>query len=224
MGIRTDTTRKMSPDDALNPSIRTVAGLGNPGVEYAGTRHNIGFQVVDQVADRWRAKWHVAGATFAWAEASVAGSRLLLIKPLTYMNRSGPALAESMQRFGVGSSQVLIVHDDLDLRLGRLRLVARGGAGGHRGVRSIIEALGESDLARLKVGIGRPQAGEPIEQFVLEPPYAEHADLFRAAVKRAADAAQAVLLRGLPAAMNQYNRRSAVSDAPGGSVREDAQV
>lgn len=214
----------MNPDNTLKPNIVAVVGLGNPGTEYVGTRHNVGFEVVDELAGRWRAIWNFDCATFALAVPSLPGPRLLLVKPLTFMNRSGIAIGDSMQRLGIGSNQFLIVHDDLDLEMGRLRLATRGGAGGHRGIQSIIEELGDQVFARLKIGIGRPQAGEPVERFVLEPPYAEQAGIFQSAIVRAAEAVQTVLTQGVQAAMNRYNRRSVGRGKEVPNVSEDAQA
>lgn len=212
------------PDRVLAPKIVVVVGLGNPAEQYAATRHNAGFQVVDELARRRRLCWRPAHASFVHTGRDLPGSRPVLVKPLTFMNRSGIAIDEMMRQFQLGSNQILVVHDDLDLALGRLRLVARGSAGGHRGVQSIIEHTATDAFARIKVGIGRPRTFEPIEEFVLQPPYADELELYQATIERAATAAETVLTEGLEAAMNRFNsRRRQVQEDPGGTVK-DAQA
>jgi len=122
------------------------------------------------------------------------------------MNRSGEVVAEVMKYFGISVDQILVIHDDLDLPLGRIRLVPRGGAGGHRGVASIIQHLGHQDFSRMKLGIGRPVRGEAVESYVLQLPYAEEARTFQEMVVRGVEAVQTVLSTGLEAAMNRFNR------------------
>lgn len=213
----------MGPDCVLAPKM-VVVGLGNPGEQYAGTRHNAGFQVVDELARRWRLCWRPAHASFVHTREQLPGSWPVLVKPLTFMNRSGIAIDEMMRQFQLGSNQILVVHDDLDLAVGRLRLVARGSAGGHRGVQSIIEHTATDVFARIKVGIGRPRFSESIEEFVLEPPYADELECYQATIERAADATETVLTEGLEVAMNRFNsRRRQVQEDPGGTVK-DAQA
>jgi len=214
----------MGPDRVLAPKILVVVGLGNPGEQYAGTRHNAGFQVVDELARRRRVCWRPTHASFVYTREKLPGSGPVLVKPLTFMNRSGIAIDEMMRQFQLSSNQILVVHDDLDLAVGRLRLMARGSAGGHRGVQSIIEHTATDAFARIKVGIGRPRHSEPIEEYVLEPPYADELELYQATIERAATAAEAVLTGGLEAAMNRFNSRwQPFQEGPGGTVK-DAQA
>jgi PTH1 family peptidyl-tRNA hydrolase len=143
----------------------------------------------------------------SWGTGIIEGRRVSLLKPLAFMNRSGEAVSEILGYFGISAAQMLVIHDDLDLPFGRVRLVQRGGAGGHRGVTSIIEHLGHQDFPRMKLGIGRPEHGEPIEAYVLDSPYKEQEQSFERMIDQAVEAAQMVLSSGLVAAMNRFNRR-----------------
>lgn len=186
--------------------IALVCGLGNPGGEYARTRHNAGFQVVD----RWVEVFHFAlqqrKFKASWGVGTIEGRKVWVVKPLTYMNRSGEVVVEMLDYFDISAEQMLVVHDDLDLPCGRIRVAPKGGAGGHRGVASIIQHLGHQDFPRLKLGIGRPQHGEAIESYVLQAPYPDEAATFAHMVGRGFEALQMILSAGLTAAMNQFNR------------------
>ncbi len=184
-----------------------AVGLGNPGPEYAATRHNVGFMVVDRLAGSLGVGWERVGGPALEAAALVSGVALRLLKPLTYMNLSGRAVAAALRRHNLGPGSLCVVHDDLDLPCGALRLRPGGGAGGHRGVMSIIEELGSADFARVRVGIGRPAGGQDAVDYVLSPfPAAEWA-LVGPVVDRAAEAVLAIARDGLAAAMNRFNSR-----------------
>jgi PTH1 family peptidyl-tRNA hydrolase len=194
--------------------VRLVVGLGNPGPRYAGTRHNAGFLVVEELARRH-------GATFrSGRQADEARwGRVRLVKPSTFMNRSGAAVQALATRNGIPPDEILVVHDDLDLPLGRLRVKAGGGAGGQKGVRDIIDRLGP-DFLRLKVGIGRPPPRWSTEHWVLSRFRDDEADLVERVVEAAADAVEARLRDGPDAAANAVNgldlRPDAPDDATGG--------
>lgn len=190
-----------------------IVGLGNPGRRYRGTRHNVGREVAEQVAATLGVR--LAGDGWArTARAKFGRAAVFLAVPETYMNVSGQAVADLARRRRLAPENLLVVHDDLDLPLGRLRLRPGNGAGGHNGVRSIIEHLGTRGFPRLRVGIGRPPAGVAAETFVLERFTAEERTVIDEAVERAANAALAVVSDGLEAAMNRVNPRDA---APGGA-------
>ncbi len=180
-------------------------GLGNPGAKYKKTRHNIGFQVVEALSSRWGISLREHSCSAHWGRGSFAGQQVVLAQPDTFMNLSGRAVFRLMAYFEVSAADLLIIHDDLDLPLGRLKFVGRGGAGGHRGIASIIQTLHTSEFVRLKVGIGRPQLGEPVEQYVLSPFYPGEEALVRVMVARAASAAEAMLLAGLSRAMSLFH-------------------
>lgn len=181
-----------------------VVGLGNPGRGYAGTRHNVGWAVADLLAARLRVRWRRAGFAAEVAEGDIGGRRVVLLKPLTYMNRSGEAVAEAARRYGA-AGRVILVHDDLDLPLGRVRVRRGGGAGGHRGVLSVQAALGTREVGRVRVGIGRPPAGVDPADYVLAPFAPEEEAAVGEAVERAAAAVETVVREGFEAAMNRFN-------------------
>ncbi len=180
-----------------------IVGLGNPGPKYAGTRHNAGFMCVDKLADRAGISLNDKRKAALLGEGRLAGKRIVLVKPRTFMNVSGEAVRYAMDRYRVRAESVLIVLDDLDLPLGRVRMRASGGSGGHNGLNSINAALGTQDYARLRIGIGRPQ-GETVG-YVLGAFTPEEAPDAEAAIARAADAAEAWLTQGVNYAMDQFN-------------------
>ena len=192
-----------------------VVGLGNPGRRYTGTRHNMGQEVVQHLAARLRVRLQDEG----WARVGKwrgEGATLVLAIPETYMNVSGQAVKDLLRRRRKGPGDLLVVHDDMDLSLGHLRLRPGNGAGGHNGVRSIIEEIGTGMFPRLRIGIGRPPAGVDPTEFVLERFTPEERLSIDATVALAADAVMVAAVQGLAVAMNRYNRRA----APQGLVGE----
>lgn len=149
-----------------------IVGLGNPGPQYCLNRHNIGFMIVDELADRWgkavlQERWHALATNLF-----ICGTKVHLIKPVTFMNRSGKAVVEYYRFFKIMPDRLLVIHDDLDMVSGRIKLVRGGGTGGHNGIKSLVESLGTNDFFRLKIGIGRPGKGDvhpafPVDKFVL---------------------------------------------------------
>jgi len=185
--------------------VKIVVGLGNPGREYVATRHNIGFMAVDTLAERW-------GVT-AWREkfsALMAAHRgaepVLLVKPQTYMNLSGQAVAAFVRFYKLTVADVIVVYDDIDLPAGRLRLRPGGGAGGHRGIESLFDHLGSDAFARVRIGVGRPPEYMEAADYVLSRFSSEEQPLMDEAIKRAADAVEAILKDGLAKAANEYNK------------------
>ena len=177
-----------------------VVGLGNPGPGYARTRHNAGFMVLDRLAEAEGLAFRTRGevAIAEWGQG-------WLMKPLTYMNRSGLAVAPFVRKKGIPLERLLVVHDDLDLPLGRLRLKRGGSAGGQRGVASIIEALGDDGFDRLRIGIGRPPPGEDPVDWVLSPFRPDERPVLERVLKAAADAVRTWREEGLLAAQNRFN-------------------
>lgn len=184
-----------------------VAGLGNPGPEYESTRHNMGFMVIDELGRRLRAGPFRRRFNSLYLRTQVQGEEILFVKPLRFMNFSGGPIRAWLSAIKLPPSGLIVVHDDLDLPLGRLRIVRRGGPGGHRGVLSIQEALGTSEFIRVKVGIGRPPAGLDPIAYVLAPFGEAEAGDWAEAVRRAADAVEVIIAKGLQAAMNHFNVR-----------------
>lgn len=184
--------------------MRLIVGLGNPGAEYARTRHNIGFAVAEALAERWGARWRDRGTKFqAWtAEARVRDEPVVLARPQTYMNRSGQAVQGLVAYYGIDPEGLLVVVDDLDLPLGRLRLRRAGGSGGHRGLEDVIRCLGTSEFARLRCGIGR--RGEAVAH-VLSAFSPEEEPVRDEMIARAVSAVETWLAEGIDAAMNRFN-------------------
>lgn len=149
--------------------MKLVVGLGNPGREYAKTRHNIGFMVVDHLAREEEVKVSKKGFSSLWAKGKIGDEEVLFLLPQAFMNRSGEAVREIKDYYRIEDRDLVVVHDDLDLPLGRIKLDFEAGAAGHRGVGSIIEVLGTKGFYRVRIGIGRPARKEEVEAYVLSP-------------------------------------------------------
>jgi PTH1 family peptidyl-tRNA hydrolase len=182
-----------------------IVGLGNPGKTYQRTRHNLGFQVVDRLAEQHDIKVGQKKFKGQFGSGSIGDRRVCLLKPQTYMNLSGSAVAEAVNYHKVPLEQVLIAHDDVDLELGRIQVKFGGGHGGHRGLQSVIEDLAADEFARIRVGVNRPEGEGDVSDYVLEPFSRAEQAAAEDAVGRAAEAAAAWLKDGLTTAMNQYN-------------------
>jgi PTH1 family peptidyl-tRNA hydrolase len=188
--------------------VKLIAGLGNPGEKYRGTRHNVGFAVVDELARR-------AGAAFDAAPAEAVAARwrrgddvVLLVKPLTFMNLSGQAIGDLLRFYKVPAADLLVICDDVHLPLGRLRIRGAGTEGGHNGLKSVAAALGTLAYARLRIGVGRGDLRRDLADHVLARFEADERDAIAEAIPRAADAAAAWLDRSLDEVMNLFNRDS----------------
>ena len=201
--------------------IGLIVGLGNPGPEYAGTRHNAGFMVLDRLlagfpAGRFEER-HTASSS-VWA-GKFRGRALLLQKPLTFMNLSGQAVALLARRSGIQPESILVISDDLDLPVGRLRLRNGGADGGHNGLKSIIAELGSSSFRRLRIGIGRPKPGETVD-YVLSKFEGEEERRFEASLAAAAEAVRTVLTGGMARAMNRFNAWTPVEESETNQKKE----
>jgi len=184
-----------------------IAGLGNPGPQYEHTRHNIGHKAVEQ----WGKSLGVTlgNGIFRSKHALVdyRGSQIVLLCPLTFMNESGESVRDCVSHYDLKMDRILIIHDDLDLPLGRIKVVRSGGAGGHKGVFSIISFLGSSEFSRVKIGIGRPRHGEAVADHVLDGFYEDEKELAENVIGTAIEAAQLFVLEGVQTAMNRINCR-----------------
>ena len=189
-----------------------IVGLGNPGSKYELTRHNAGFLALDNFADRHGLSLNSEKWQGEFCRDRLAGSRILLVKPQTFMNRSGECVVRFADFYKIEPTSILIVHDDLDLPFGRIKVVARGGAGGHNGIRSIISHLGTSEFARLKIGIGRPERDEngqgvPVDRYVLSGFSAQELSVFNELLPQVEEAIELFVDQGVEACMNRMNRR-----------------
>ncbi|MBR4663786.1 MAG: aminoacyl-tRNA hydrolase [Lentisphaeria bacterium] len=190
-----------------------IAGLGNPGSEYRETRHNVGFMVLDRLAQRLPKKnfEEIHGCSSHYLKGTYAGRALFLQKPETFMNLSGEAVAPLMRKEEIGTDGLLVIYDDMDLEVGKLRIRGRGSCGGHNGIRSIIETTGTENFARIRVGIGH-RTGNGAD-YVLSPFEEDEKPVIDKVLDAAADAVILILRRGLSQAMNEYNPRDyAVSE------------
>ena len=186
--------------------MKLIVGLGNPGAEYKGTRHNAGFAVVDLLASHLEATWKNDAKRFAQvATATVNGDTMILIKPETFMNESGRAVRATMSQRKIKPEDTLIIHDDMDLPVGRLKFTVGGGAGGHNGVADIQERLGADNVARVKIGIGRPTGRTLPEKWVLGKPRGKEREEIEITIEKACDAALDWMTLGIAKAMNKWN-------------------
>ena len=184
---------------------RVVVGLGNPGHKYAGNRHNVGFQCLDRLAAAWGLSFSRRKHKALLAEGEIAGRKVILAKPQTFMNLSGQAVERLVRFYRLPPENILVIYDDLDLPLGKIRLRPKGGAGGHKGMKSIIEHLGTQDFPRLRVGIGRPAHGDPVD-YVLSDFTLDQRIVMEEVYGRVIAAVELWLTEGIEAAMNRYNQ------------------
>ncbi|MCU0511662.1 MAG: aminoacyl-tRNA hydrolase [Anaerolineae bacterium] len=182
-----------------------IVGLGNPGREYEKTRHNVGFMVIDALSARAGAGGEKKGRKASVQDATLAGKSVLLAKPLTYMNLSGEAVRALLDFYKIPLERFIVVHDDLDLPPGTLRLRRDGSAGGQNGIRSIIQQVGTQNFARVRFGIGRPPGRQPARDYVLQPFSGDEAILAQEVIATAAAALETWLTAGMEAAMTRYN-------------------
>ena len=194
--------------------MKLVVGLGNPGSRYERTRHNLGFRVIDTLAERWRIEVTRQKFNALVGDGTVAGCRAVLLKPMTFMNLSGQAVQAAVAFHKLPLEELLVVSDDMDLPTGQLRVRASGSSGGHRGLENIIQLLGSDSFARVRIGIGRSDRDAAVEH-VLSVFSADEEAVADEAVQRAANAAECWLAEGVTAAMNKFNRTERTSDGAG---------
>lgn len=187
-------------------SLHLIVGLGNPGGDYARTRHNAGFMVVARLAQRWRAGWELSRKFEArLAEARVGSQRVVLCQPLTFMNASGECVRPLMDYRSILIERLLVSADDADLPLGELRLRPKGGTGGHHGLESLVQHLGGKEFARQRIGIGRRAGAREITNHVLGRFGPDESEVLETVLQAAADQAESWLTAGVQKAMNQFN-------------------
>jgi peptidyl-tRNA hydrolase, PTH1 family len=196
--------RKQSAPDTSTRTV-LIAGLGNPGREYRGNRHNVGFMVVDELCETLNVRLSRMQSKALIGSTPVDDCKVVLAKPQTFMNNSGQAVAALVRFYKIPLDQLLVVHDDLDLPLGTLRMRPTGGPGGQKGLTSIIQHLGTQDFPRLRIGIGRPPGRMEASAYVLQDFSQGDSEITQIVLKKAAEAAQVFIHSGLEKAMNQFN-------------------
>ncbi len=185
--------------------MKIIAGLGNPGSEYAKTKHNVGFMLVDALADKlgvteWKDKFDAR-----IGEARIGTEKILLVKPQTYMNESGQAVGPLMNFYKTAIEDLIVVHDDMDIPAGMVRIRKKGSAGGHNGIKSVLAHVGDEHFARVRIGIGRPLPGWTVVNHVLAPFTAEDEPKIRAAIDYLLPAVECIVTEDVDMAMNKYN-------------------
>jgi PTH1 family peptidyl-tRNA hydrolase len=188
--------------------VKVIVGLGNPGETYQWSRHNIGFEVVDRLAEENRIAISHKRLTAQYGRGTICSESVLLVKPMTFMNRSGLAVQKVAHYYRAGLEDLIVIHDDLDLPFGALRIKRRGGDGGHQGVRSIIDSMGGNHFLRLKAGIGRPPAGMDPADYVLSPFDKFERHNLGEVISRAAECLVVMISDGVEAAMNRLSGKS----------------
>lgn len=185
--------------------MKVIAGLGNPGSKYEETRHNVGFKVIDQLSESMSIPLNKQKFNGLFGIGEVNGHKICLLKPLTYMNRSGDSIIPLMKYYKVDSDDLLVIYDDLDTVPGKLRLREKGSAGGHNGMKSIIQHLGSQDFKRIRIGIGRPEPGEAVPDYVLKSFRPDQQGEIKEALDRSAKACENWIDTPFAQVMNRYN-------------------
>jgi len=186
--------------------IKLIVGLGNPGKQYEHTRHNIGFDVIDLVSDRFQIPLNQSKLKGLYGIGLYQGVKVLLLKPLTYMNLSGESVRAVMDYYQIELEDILVIYDDLDLPVGKIRLRQKGSSGGHNGIKSIVSHIGTQQFNRIRIGIDRPTSGMSVPDFVLGRFQKEEQMLVNDAVQKGADACEAALTKPFLQVMNEFNQ------------------
>jgi len=192
--------------------VKLIVGLGNPGDEYRGTRHNVGFRVVDELAERIGHTVFEKRSKGLMGRGRLGGESVLLLKPMTYMNLSGESVGPIAGYFKIPTEDILVVHDELDIETGRIKLKKGGGHGGHNGLRSLVKHLPDADFIRVRTGIGRPPPRWDAADYVLGKFTNDEKSIIDDVVKTAMEAVEAILNEGLRSAMKEYNRTPAIAE------------
>jgi len=185
--------------------MKLIVGLGNPGKQYENTRHNIGFKVIDELAERWNSPLNQMKFNGMYATVHRPEGKVMLLKPLTYMNLSGESVRPVIDYFDIDPENLVILYDDLDLPPGQLRLRQKGSAGGHNGMKSLIQHLGTQEFNRIRIGIGRPSGGMKVPDYVLANFSEDESATIRESVVKSADACEAWLNKSFLSVMNDFN-------------------
>lgn len=189
-----------------------VAGLGNPGSRFTHTRHNIGFKVVNLWGKGLAVRLNSRRFQSRNTRTKFQDKEIILLRPRTFMNRSGQSIKACVDSYGVETGNILIIHDDIDLSVGKVKVVRNGGAGGHKGILSVIHHLGTNEFVRVKIGIGRPRYGETVEDYVLSPFYPDEKGIMKKVVQLAVRACELFISNGVDSAMNHVNYQNLTNE------------
>ena len=192
--------------------MKIIAGLGNPGLQYAKTKHNVGFMLLDALAQHLGASPWKEAFTSLISEVRIDGEKIFLVKPQTYMNESGAAIGPMLVYYKVGLEDLIVVHDDMDIPAGMIRIRKKGGSGGHNGIKSIIAHVGGENFPRIRIGIGRPLSGWSVIDHVLAPFSSEDIPHIRTAIEMLLPAVSTMVTDGVDLAMNRYNPQKKKSE------------
>lgn len=190
--------------------MRLIVGLGNPGTEYAGTRHNVGFEAIEELAERHNIPVRKRALRSAMGDGTIAGQRVILVRPMTFMNLSGEAVSAVCRMYKIEPQEVIVIVDDIALPIGKIRLRPKGSAGGHNGLTSIEQHLHTRDYPRIRIGVGGAQPGRMVDH-VLGKFRSSEREAIAEAIERAADAVEMALAEGFEKAMNRFNQQSPAS-------------
>ncbi len=196
----------MKSNSSLENTTKLIIGLGNPGTKYLHSRHNIGFWCVDRLAREKSLTFSKNTTTAIFAEGKIEENRIILAKPQTYVNNSGKAVNDLLKIYSVSTSSLILVYDDMELPVGSLRIRTGGGSGGHNGMKSVIDCVGSSDFARLRIGIGRPPIGSSEIEYVLGTMQNEEYDNVDKVIGEVSKAISCILAQGIEEAMNIFNK------------------
>ena len=188
--------------------MRLIVGLGNPGAQYENTRHNVGFMLVDKLAAEFGISAAKSKFEVRYGRGTIEDQAVTLAKPMAFMNRSGGPVQKLAAYFKINSKDLIVIHDDIDLAFGRLKIKEKGGHGGHRGLKSIIQAVGEDAFVRLRIGVGRSETGSSVSDHVLGPFYDDESTLLDGILNRARDAVVTILTEGPKTGMNRFNEKN----------------
>lgn len=188
--------------------MKVIVGLGNPGRKYSKTRHNLGFMVIDDIASSYNIRIDRKGFDALWGEGFIEGEKVILVKPQTYMNLSGKSVSRILKGNKADVSDLIIIADDMDLGLGKIRIRSRGSAGGHKGLKSTIDYIGNVNFIRIRMGIGRPECDEEAEDYVLSPFKKSETSVVTEMMSSAVNAVTTIIKYGITLAMNRFNTRN----------------
>lgn len=182
-----------------------IVGLGNPESDYAGTRHNMGFDTINEIAKRYQINVNKKKFQAIYEIATIENKKVILLKPQTYMNLSGDAIGEAMNFYKIEPQDVLVIYDDIDIEKGSIKVRKKGGPGSHNGMKSVVENIGTTDFPRIRVGIGQPEHKNDMINYVIGAVPEEEKEVLAKGVSKAADAVQEFLKNGIDATMNKFN-------------------